>query len=153
MVSKCLLCKWYFFLITYLRLRVSVCSGLTLQLLSGNFLHMAYSPGGEHIVRSKRGSTCLSTWQRACRWISGKDPVVLGYYPKAGMTPEVPTSPTGPTESRSSLISDLPTVLICSLSGTEESNCSLCGLNEMYLQLLGALFQNVPCYFSSRTSF
>lgn len=90
---------------------------------------------------------------RACRWISAKDPVIHGYYPKAGTTPKVPTSPTSPTESRSSLISDLPTVLICSLSGTEESNCSLCGLNEMYLQLLGALFQNVPCYFSSRTSF
>lgn len=73
--------------------------------------------------------------------------------PKGGTTPKVPTSPTGPTESRSSVIADLPTVLICSLSGTEESNCSLCGLNEMYLQLLGALFQNVPCYFSSRTSF
>lgn len=58
-----------------------------------------------------------------------------------------------PTGSRSSVITDLHTVLICSLSGTKESNCSLCGLNEMYLQLLGALFQNVPCYFSSRTSF
>ena len=26
------------------------------------------------------------------------------------------------------------TVIICSLSGTEKSNCSLCGLNKMYLQ-------------------
>lgn len=32
------------------------------------------------------------------------------------------------------------TVIICSLSGTEKSNCSLCGLNKMYLRQLGAMF-------------
>lgn len=102
---------------------------------------MAPSFGGEQDgVTGKGGYTYLPTWQRACHWVSGKESVIRGYHPKAGTTPKTPPSPNGPTASRSSLTSDSAAGIICSLSGTEESNGSLCGLNETYLQLLGAVF-------------
>lgn len=106
---------------------------------------MASFFGGEHIIceggdKGQSRLQCFPTWQRVCHCVSGKDSVIRGYHPKAGTTPKISTSPTGAAASRSSLTSDSAAVIICSLSGTEKSNCSLCGLKEMYLQLLGALF-------------
>lgn len=74
--------------------------------------------------------------------------------PKGRSNSKKTTRLAGPSASRSPLTpASVATVIICSLSGAETSNCSLCGLNKMYLQQLGAMFENVLCYFSSRTSF
>lgn len=122
---------------------VSLCSSLTLQLLFCDFSYLLpCSSTGKHIILMQREKRlCLLLLHMAMDMTFDLNIGIKSFMSRAQREEQLQKNnqPCWYYNIQKFRVAS-GTVTICSLSGTEKSNCSLCGLNKMYLQQLGAMF-------------